>query len=77
MRRGIVKRIMRAKRNSKNGFERWLERLGVSRDEAALLLGKSVRAIRLYQSAKIVPPRDTRMLMTVMTDGVRPKPWPQ
>src|SRR5690242_10114771 len=27
-----------ARRSSKNGFERWLERLGISREEAAFLL---------------------------------------
>ena len=68
---------MQAKKSPKNGFERWLEKLDISRAEAALLLGKSVRAIRLYETGKIVPPRDTRMLMTVLADGVRPKPWPE
>ncbi len=68
---------MQAKRSSKNGFERWLDQLDISREEAALLLGKIVRAIRLYERGKVVPPLDTRMLMTVIADGGRPKPWPE
>ncbi len=46
-------------------------------EEAALLLGKTVRAIWLYERGKVVPPLDTRMLMTVLADGLRPKPWPE
>jgi hypothetical protein len=62
--------------NSENDFQRWLGKLGIDRTEASLL-GKTVRAIRLYESSKIVAPLDIRMLMTVMADGLRPKPWPE
>lgn len=59
-----------------NGFTRWLEVLDIKTEQAAVLLGKTTRAIQNYERGVIMPPADTRMLMAAIADGYRPKPWP-
>lgn len=61
---------------TKNGFVRWLEVMDITKAEAALLFGKTVRALDNYERGIIDPPQDLRMLMAAMAEGYKPKPWP-
>lgn len=60
----------------KNGFQLWLEEMDISRAEAALLFGKTPRALENYERGVIDPPQDLRMLMAALAEGFKPKPWP-
>lgn len=65
-------------------FARWRIMLGLTQDEAAVLLDKSRRAIQTYErpdpkTGKIVVPSYTdRIVMDLMAKGVTlPTPWPE
>ena len=65
-------------------FARWRIMLGLTQDEAAVLLGKSRRAIQTYErpdshTGKIVIPSYTdRIVMDLMAKGVPlSTPWPE
>ena len=60
-----------------NGFVRWLDELELTKEQAAKLLGKTVRAIENYERGVVVPPLDTRMLMDAIAQGYKPRPWPE
>lgn len=61
----------------RNNFVRWLDEMEITRERAALLLGKSVRSIYCYEAGTTRPPRDTRLLMQAIADGFKPVPWPE
>lgn len=61
-------------------FKIWMDRMEdecgfpLTTDEAARLLGKSVRMIRYYEEGREIP-RDTLLLMDAVLQGYKPKPW--
>lgn len=64
-------------------FDIWLDRMAdamgvdrVTQIEAAKLLGKSERMIGYYMEGREIP-TDTRLLMSALLDGYRPKPFGQ
>lgn len=58
----------------------WMDRMEdvtgtpITTEEAARLLGKSVRMVRYYEEGRDIP-RDTLLLMDALLQGYTPKPW--
>ncbi|MCV0371741.1 hypothetical protein [Filomicrobium sp.] len=62
--------------STENSFNRWLAEMELSGEHAATLLGKTRKAIYYYEIGKRNPPQTTRLLMSALMDGYRPRAWP-
>jgi DNA-binding transcriptional regulator YiaG len=61
---------------ARTGFARWRDELGLSKRQAAALLGKTTRAIEDYEAGRYAPTYSVRALMAAIADGYTPRPWP-
>ena len=68
----------------KTSFRQWREHMGWSQQEAADALGLSLSQVKNYdagfdrgRNTPSIPPRQTRVLMKVLTQKTLVEPWPE